>query len=171
MLSAMRRRYRTDLYRERVTRIKELMPYCCIGVDVIVGFPGEDEGEFQKTVTFLEELDISYLHVFTYSERAKTSALDLDGVVPMNIRRDRNKVLRELSDQKRAQFYEKHKGTSRQVLLESQDRHGRLTGFTDNYIKVSVPYQEGLEHSTQLVQLGDRVGHLCNAEILAPVIH
>jgi len=168
MLSAMRRRYRTDLYRERVTRIKELMPYCCIGVDVIVGFPGEDEGEFQKTVTFLEELDISYLHVFTYSERAKTSALDLDGVVPMNIRRDRNKVLRELSDQKRAQFYEKHKGTSRQVLLESQDRHGRLTGFTDNYIKVSVPYQDGLEHSTQLVQLGDRVGHLCNAEILAP---
>ncbi len=171
MLSAMRRRYRTDLYRERVTRIKELMPHCCIGVDVIVGFPGEDEGEFQKTVKFLEELDISYLHVFTYSERANTSALDLDGVVPMQMRRERNKVLRALSDQKRAQFYDQHVGTSRQVLLESKDRQGRLTGFTDNYIKVSVPYQEGLEHSTQLVQLGDRVGHLCNAEILAPVIH
>ena len=171
MLSAMRRRYRTALYRDRVAKIKKLMPHCCIGVDVIVGFPGEGEAEFRQTVDFLEELDISYLHVFTYSERANTSAPELDGKVPMNVRRERNKTLRQLSDSKRALFYDQHLGTSRQVLFESTDVDGRLSGFTDNYIKVSVPYDEALTHTMRLVDLQKRQGHLCHGQALSLSLH
>ena len=166
ILAAMRRRYRTALYRERVAQIKTLIPHCCIGVDVIVGFPGEDDTEFQKTVDFLEELDISYLHVFTYSERANTSALEIDAKVPMHIRRERNKTLRALSDRKKTRFYDQYISTTRQVLFESKNSDGQLSGFTDNYIKVRVPYQEGLAHTTRLVELAYREDHVCHGALL-----
>jgi len=165
ILSLMKRRYKRGLYQERVAKIKELMPHCCIGVDVIVGFPGESEEDFQETVDFITSLDISYLHVFTYSERANTTALDLGEVVPMQVRRARNKVLRELSQQKRAQFYKEHAGTVRPVLLEGDDHDGYLHGFTDNYVKISLPYQEDLKHTIQHVQIGEMLGSACKSSL------
>ncbi len=141
MLKQMRRRYLSDLYVNRVARIKELMPHCCIGVDVIVGFPGETDEEFLKTYNFLKELDISYLHVFTYSERPNTPAAEMPGVVPVATRRKRNEMLRILSEKKRRQFYENHLGQQRTVLFEgSVDEAGMMNGFTDNYVKVKRPF-------------------------------
>lgn len=139
MLAAMRRRYRRDLYVDRVTRIKELMPHACIGVDVIVGFPGETEAHFLDTYQFLNELDVSYFHVFTYSERANTHALTLPDPVPMQERNKRSKMLRTLSEKKKRYFYNQFVGQTRPVLIEAEKKGDRMFGFTDNYIKVALP--------------------------------
>ncbi len=142
ILSLMRRRYKRELYAERVALIKTLMPHCCIGVDVIVGFPGETEKDFKETFDFLHSLDISYLHVFTYSERDNTHALSLDPVVPVNIRNERNKALRNLSFMKMQYFTQQHAGQYRKVLFEGKDKNGMIEGYTDNYIKISTPAKE-----------------------------
>ncbi len=149
ILGLMRRRYRRELYADRVATIKQLMPHCCIGVDVIVGFPSESDDDFKDTFNFLHELDISYLHVFTYSERANTLALDINPVVPIHIRQERNKVLRNLSYQKLQYFSEQHRGQNRRVLFESAEKNGMMEGYTDNYIKVQTPFRE--EWVNQLV--------------------
>ena len=142
ILGSMRRRYRKDLYASRVQLIKSVMPHCAIGVDVIVGFPGETEALFSETFAFLHELDISYLHVFTYSERDNTKALEISPVVPMEIRHQRNKLLRNLSWQKLQYFTQQHEGQTRKVLLEGHVTTGMMEGYTDNYIKVTTPYRE-----------------------------
>jgi threonylcarbamoyladenosine tRNA methylthiotransferase MtaB len=147
ILKGMRRRYRTDLYRERIASIKSAMPHACIGVDVIVGFPGETNEYFNETVEFLKDLDVSYLHVFTYSERANTTALRIEDIVPMEIRNERNKILRLLSAKKRAAFDASFKGTEAKVLWESVNDEGKISGFTENYIKVIVPFDETLSNS------------------------
>ena len=144
LLKAMRRKYDTALYRERIEYIKALRPDACIGVDVIVGFPGESDNYFNETVDFLKDLDISYLHVFTYSERANTSAKKMDKVVPINKRKERSRVLHLLSDRKKRNFYESNKGTKRKVLFENDNHEGYLHGFTENYIKIKTPYQPKL---------------------------
>lgn len=141
LLSAMRRRYKRELYAERVKLIKTLMPHCAIGVDVIVGFPGETEEEFKETFDFLHALDISYLHVFTYSERDNTHALTLQPVVPMSVRHERNKTLRNLSYMKMQYFIGQHLGQSRKVLFEGHDKNNMMEGYTDNYIRVNTPYR------------------------------
>ncbi len=143
-LKMMRRRYKRELYADRVAHIKRVMPHCCIGVDVIVGFPGETKEDFLETYEFVNELDISYLHVFTYSERANTPAAEMDGAVEMGERRNRNEMLRILSDKKQRYFYEQHAGQNRPVLFEARHQNGMMQGFTDNYIKVSHPYDEAL---------------------------
>ncbi|HEY8967914.1 MAG TPA: tRNA (N(6)-L-threonylcarbamoyladenosine(37)-C(2))-methylthiotransferase MtaB [Puia sp.] len=142
ILGLMRRRYKRDLYASRVQLIKSLMPHCAIGVDVIVGFPGEGEDHFQETFEFLHELDISYLHVFTYSERDHTKALEIKPVVPMEVRNQRNKLLRNLSWQKMQHFIRQHEGQTRKVLLEGHLKTPMMEGYTDNYIKVTTPYRE-----------------------------
>ena len=139
ILSMMRRRYKRDLYRDRVSKIKSLMPHCCIGVDVIVGFPGETDEDFLDTYHFIKDLDISYLHVFTYSERANTVAPDMAEAVPMNIRKERNQMLRILSEKKKRAFYDMYSNTPSRVLVEKAKQDSFLTGFTDNYIKVKLP--------------------------------
>lgn len=141
MLRLMRRRYLRELYAERVQKIKTLMPHACIGVDVIVGFPGETEEDFMETYHFLNNLDISYLHVFTYSERANTPAAEMEGAVPMEVRRRRNDMLTILSHKKRRYFYEKHIGQVREVLFEHSRTSGLMSGFTDNYIKIETTLQ------------------------------
>ena len=143
ILGSMRRRYKRELYADRVNLIKTLMPHCAIGVDVIVGFPGETETEFKETFDFLHSLDISYLHVFTYSERDNTHALSITPVVPMNIRHERNKTLRNLSYMKMQYFTQQHQGQTRKVLFESNDKSGMMEGYTDNYIKVTASYKSG----------------------------
>lgn len=142
ILAAMRRRYRIALYAERVAQIRSLMPHCAIGVDVITGFPGESDADFEDTFRFLHELDVSYFHVFTYSERANTLAADLKPVVPVAVRQERNKRLRNLSFQKQRYFEERHRGQTRPVLFERAPREGMMEGYTDNYIKVTTPYRE-----------------------------
>jgi threonylcarbamoyladenosine tRNA methylthiotransferase MtaB len=142
ILALMRRRYLRELYFDRVNRIKTLMPHAAIGADVIVGFPGETEEDFKETFDFLSALDLSYLHVFTYSERENTRAFDMKPVVPVQIRNERNKVLRNLSFQKLQYFTALHSGQSRKVLFERSRDKGMMEGFTDNYIKVTAPYQD-----------------------------
>ena len=142
ILGAMRRRYKRELYAERVALIKTLMPHCCIGVDVIVGFPGETDEDFKDTFDFLHTLDISYLHVFTYSERDNTHALSIKPVVPINVRHERNKTLRNLSYMKMQYFTEQHHGQARKVLFEGHQNKGMMEGYTDNYIKITTPYRE-----------------------------
>ena len=139
ILKLMRRRYKRALYAERVAKIKEVMPHCCIGVDVIVGFPGETDEDFLETVDFLEGLDISYLHVFTYSERANTPAAEMAEVIPVETRRKRNEILRNLSERKKRAFYAKHAGERRPVLFEHSKKEGLMAGFTDNYVKIEMP--------------------------------
>ena len=141
ILGLMRRRYRRELYAEKVALIKQFMPHCCIGVDVIVGFPSESNEHFQETYNFLHDLDISYLHVFTYSERANTPAVDITPVVPVALRHERNKMLRNLSHKKMQYFTEQHIGETRKVLFESHQKDGMMEGYTDNYIKVTTPYR------------------------------
>ena len=141
ILGAMRRRYRRELYSERVAMIKSLMPHCAIGVDVIVGFPGETEEHFKETYDFLHELDVSYLHVFTYSERDHTKALEIKPVVPVSVRHERNKILRNLSYMKMQYFTGLHQGQSRKVLFEDHMKNGMMEGYTDNYIRISTPYR------------------------------
>ena len=150
----MRRRYTRELYVERVAKIRALMPHCCIGVDVIVGFPGETEEDFLETYRFLNELDISYLHVFTYSERANTPAAEMEGVVQMGERRRRNEMLRILSDKKRHHFYQQFAGETRPVLFEAHKNKALMTGFTDNYVKVELPLVPELINTIAPVQLG-----------------
>ena len=154
ILRAMRRRYRTDLYRERITFIKSLMPHACIGVDVITGFPSESEAHFKQTHEFLQELPVSYLHVFTYSERDNTTALRIQDVVPMNDRNRRTNVLRMLSDKKKRAFYEAFSQTNHHVLWEGQEEDGRMFGFTENYLKVSRTFDANKVNSIESVGLG-----------------
>ena len=162
ILKLMRRRYRTELYQDRIDFIKLMMPHCCIGVDVIVGFPGETEERFLETVAFLEQADISYLHVFTYSERENTAAFEMEGVVPVQERRRRNKVLRALSDKKRLAFYKAHLADNRPVLLEQAKVPGLMTGYTDNYIKVELPLESELINSVLDINLShiNESGHV-----------
>jgi threonylcarbamoyladenosine tRNA methylthiotransferase MtaB len=141
ILGAMRRRYRKELYAERVKAIKALMPHCCIGADVIVGFPSESEGHFKETFDFLHSLEVSYLHVFTYSERDGTKALEIKPVVPLPVRHERNKALRNLSYMKMQHFTEGHRGQSRKVLFEGFEKDGMMEGYTDNYIRIATPYR------------------------------
>ena len=140
ILGMMKRRYKRELYAERVGLIKTLMPHCCIGVDVIVGFPGETDEDFKDTFDFLHSLDISYLHVFTYSERDNTHALTLKPVVPIAKRNERNKQLRNLSYQKMQFFTQQHIGQERKVLFEGHSKNGMMEGYTDNYIKITIPF-------------------------------
>jgi threonylcarbamoyladenosine tRNA methylthiotransferase MtaB len=142
ILGMMRRRYKRELYAERVGLIKTLMPHCCIGVDVIVGFPGETAEDFKDTFDFLHQLDISYLHVFTYSERDNTHALSLKPVVPIAVRNERNKQLRNLSYQKMQYFTQQHIGQSRKVLFEGNSKNNMMEGYTDNYIKITAPFNK-----------------------------
>lgn len=149
ILALMRRRYKRELYAERVALIKAAMPYCAIGVDVIVGFPSESDAHFQETFDFLHSLDVSYLHVFTYSERDHTKALEIRPVVPMNIRHERNKALRNLSYMKLQYFTEQHRGQTRKVLFEGHQKAGMMEGYTDNYIRITTPYRD--EWANQVV--------------------
>ncbi|MEX2569523.1 MAG: tRNA (N(6)-L-threonylcarbamoyladenosine(37)-C(2))-methylthiotransferase MtaB [Cyclobacteriaceae bacterium] len=140
ILRQMGRRYLRELYVDRVEKIKSLMPHCCIGADLIVGFPGETEDFFLETYEFLNSLPLSYLHVFTYSERANTRASEMEGVIPMNIRNKRSKMLRILSEKKRRHFYEENLGSTHQVLFEEDVENGKMNGFTENYIRVAAKY-------------------------------
>ncbi|HZW78285.1 MAG TPA: tRNA (N(6)-L-threonylcarbamoyladenosine(37)-C(2))-methylthiotransferase MtaB [Flavobacteriaceae bacterium] len=153
ILKLMRRRYMRELYVERVTQIKSLMPDACIGVDVIVGFPGETDEHFLETYNFLNELDISYLHVFTYSERDNTLAAEMDGVVPMKVRNKRSKMLRGLSVKKRRAFYESQIGTTHTVLFEGENKQGYIHGFTENYVKVKAPWNPELVNTLHQITL------------------
>lgn len=154
VLEKMRRRYKTDLYRQRVSKIKELMPHAGIGVDVITGFPGETEEEFLKTYEFLNELDVSYLHVFTFSERENTDAIDMvDGVVPIKERQRRSKMLRNLSEKKKRAFYEQHIGYIGEVLYEADIENGMMSGFTDNYIRFETEFDPLLINEMQKVKI------------------
>ena len=152
-LRMMSRRYKSELYVQRVKKIKSMMPHCCIGVDVIVGFPGETDEDFLETINFLENLDISYLHVFTYSERANTPAAEMEDVVPMEKRRKRNEMLRNLSAKKKENFYRQYLGRYRDVLFEVHRDETKMTGFTDNYVKVEVPFQADLINKIATIQL------------------
>ncbi|HDZ06369.1 hypothetical protein LCGC14_0148950 [marine sediment metagenome] len=153
LLKLMKRRYMTNLYTERVHKIREVMPNCCIGVDVIVGFPGETEEHFLETYHFLNDLDISYLHVFTYSERDNTPAASMDGVVPSKVRNKRSKMLRGLSVKKRRAFYESQIGTELTVLFEGENKEGYIHGFTENYVKVKSPWNPDLVNTLHSVKL------------------
>jgi len=158
ILRKMKRRYMKELYVDRVNKIKEIMPHACIGVDVIVGFPGETDEHFLETYNFLTSLDISYLHVFTYSERDNTEAATMDGVVPKNVRAKRSKMLRGLSAKLRRKFYESQLKTTRTVLFESENKEGYIHGFTENYVKVKAPWNPELVntlHKVELTQIDD----------------
>jgi len=153
ILKKMKRRYLRELYAERVAKIREVMPNACIGVDVIVGFPGETDELFLETYNFLNDLDISYLHVFTYSERDNTEAVLIDGVVPANVRSKRSKMLRGLSVKKRRAFYESQLGTNRTVLFEGENKEGYIHGFTENYVKVKTPWNPELVNTLHDITL------------------
>ncbi|MBX2894265.1 MAG: tRNA (N(6)-L-threonylcarbamoyladenosine(37)-C(2))-methylthiotransferase MtaB [Cyclobacteriaceae bacterium] len=153
ILKLMRRRYQRELYTSRVEKIKAIMPHCCIGVDVIVGFPGETDDHFMETYRFLNELDISYLHVFTYSERENTVAAELPGVVPIKIRNERSRMLHILSDKKRRSFYEENLGKTFHVLFENDVEDGLMHGFTGNYIRVAAKFDPLLINETKAVIL------------------
>lgn len=153
ILKKMKRRYLRELYVDRVNKIREVMPDACIGVDVIVGFPGETDEHFLETYHFLNDLDISYLHVFTYSERDNTEAADMEGVVPGNVRSKRSKMLRGLSVKKRRAFYESQIGTMRTVLFEAENKEGYIHGFTENYVKVKTPWNPELVNTLHEIKL------------------
>jgi threonylcarbamoyladenosine tRNA methylthiotransferase MtaB len=153
ILRSMKRRYLSELYLERVKFIKSLMPQCCIGVDVITGFPGETDEAFHTTYAFLNELDISYLHVFTYSERANTPALELADPVPIKVRQERSTMLRSLSEKKKRRFYESQLNSKRNVLFEEDVEDGRMHGFTENYVRVEAKYDPLMINETLPVQL------------------
>ncbi len=153
ILRAMKRRYLTPLYRSRIEKIKELMPHACIGADVIVGFPGETEANFEETYRFISSLEVSYLHVFTYSERENTPAWSMAGSVPGKVRAKRSKVLHLLGGRKKAAFYRSQLGSVRPVLFESENKDGMISGFTDNYVKVRLPWEDGLANTIRNVRL------------------
>lgn len=153
LLRSMRRRYKSELFTERVAKIREVMTHACIGVDVIVGFPGETEEHFLTTYNLLSQLDISYLHVFRYSERDNTQAAGMNGTVPKNVRRKRSRMLRGLSVKKRRAFYESQLGTTRTVLFEGENKEGYIHGFTENYVKVKAPWDPELVNTLHKVEL------------------
>ncbi|WP_310559210.1 tRNA (N(6)-L-threonylcarbamoyladenosine(37)-C(2))-methylthiotransferase MtaB [Flavobacterium sp.] len=153
ILKLMKRRYQREVYTERVNKIREVMPDACIGVDVIVGFPGETDEHFLETYHFLNDLAISYLHVFTYSERDNTEAAEMTGVVPANVRAKRSKMLRGLSVKKRRAFYESQIGTKRTVLFETENKEGYIHGFTENYVRVKTPWNPALANTLQEINL------------------
>jgi threonylcarbamoyladenosine tRNA methylthiotransferase MtaB len=153
ILKLMKRRYLREIYTERVNKIREVMPDACIGVDVIVGFPGETDELFLETYHFLNDLNISYLHVFTYSERDNTEAAAMKDVVPSNVRAKRSKMLRGLSVKKRRAFYESQIGTNRTVLFESDNKEGYIHGFTENYVRVKTPWNPALANTLQEINL------------------
>jgi len=153
ILALMKRRYKRELYIERVNKIKQLMPDCCIGVDVIVGHPGETDEEFIETYNFLNELNISYLHVFTYSERSNTTAISIKPTVPQNKRAERSKMLHILSDKKKRFFYESHLGKQFSVLFEDDIENGNMHGWTENYVRVTAKYDPILINETKQVSL------------------
>ncbi len=153
ILRLMRRRYMSDLYVDRVKKIREVMPSACIGVDVIVGFPGETDEHFLETYNFLNELDISYLHVFTYSERDNTPAAEMNGVVPLKVRKKRSKMLRGLSAKKRRAFYESQLGNCYTVLFEGENKEGYIHGFTENYVKVKAPWDPAKVNTLEQIKL------------------
>jgi threonylcarbamoyladenosine tRNA methylthiotransferase MtaB len=155
ILRKMGRRYLRELYEDRVSKIKALLPHACIGVDVIVGFPGETDELFLETYNFLNEMDISYLHVFTYSERANTRAVELEGVVPMKKRNERSKMLRILSEKKRRKFYQENLGQTFTVLFEEDVENGMMHGFTENYIRVAAKYDPILINELKQVTLDE----------------
>jgi threonylcarbamoyladenosine tRNA methylthiotransferase MtaB len=160
ILKKMKRRYLSAYYRERVIKIKSLMPHCCIGVDVITGFPGETEREFLETYRFLNDLDVSYLHVFSYSERDNTEAAGMPGIVSIPERQRRNKMFRILSEKKKRFFYEQHAGTIRSVLFEGKPKDGFVEGFTDNYIKIQMSSKDHAPGSISMVRLFEEQSHL-----------
>ena len=153
LLKKMKRRYLSNTYTNRVTKIKEVMPNACIGVDVIVGFPGETDELFLETYNYLNELDISYLHVFTYSERPNTEAVDFEGIVPKKVRAKRSKMLRGLSAKKRRSFYESQLGNTLTVLFENENKEGYINGFTENYVKVKTPWNPELVNTLHTIKL------------------
>ena len=153
ILKLMKRRYLREIYTERVNKIREVMPDACIGVDIIVGFPGETDEHFLETYHFLNDLDISYLHVFSYSERDNTEAAEMEGVVPANVRAKRSKMLRGLSVKKRRAFYESQIGTKRTVLFETENKEGYIHGFTENYVRVKTPWNPELANTLQEINL------------------
>lgn len=153
LLKLMKRRYMSSLYTDRVAQIKRVMPNACIGVDVIVGFPGETEERFLETYNYLNELDISYLHVFTYSERDNTPAAEMEGVVPTKVRKKRSKMLRGLSAKKRRAFYESQLGNTSTVLFEGENKEGYIHGFTENYVKVKAPWDPALVNTLHQIEL------------------
>ncbi len=158
LLKKMRRRYQKELYVDRVQAIKKHMPDACIGVDVIVGFPGETDAHFLETYHFLSELDVSYLHVFTYSERDNTLAATMEGVVPVNVRKKRSKMLRSLSVKKRRSFYQSQLGKVKKVLFEAENKQGYIYGFTENYVKIRTPWNPewvNTIHSVQLLEIDE----------------
>ena len=167
ILRKMGRRYLRELYTDRVSKIKSLMPQACIGVDVIVGFPGETNDLFIETYNFLNELDISYLHVFTYSERTNTRAAEMEDVVPMKTRHERSKMLRILSEKKRRKFYEENLGNTFTVLFEEDVDQGKIHGFTENYIRVAAKYDPMLVNELKQVTL-DHINEKGNVEVLEP---
>lgn len=168
ILKAMRRRYLTQDYTQRIERIRSRMPDACIGVDVIVGFPGESDAHFETTYNYLSELPVSYLHVFTYSERANTTALRIDDVVPPAVRSERNQRLRILSNKKKRAFYQAQLGSERQVLFEAGDGGHEIFGFTENYVRVEHPFDAALINTVQTVQL-DGFTPDGNVQIALPV--
>jgi len=158
LLKKMRRRYQKELYVDRVQAIKKHIPDACIGVDVIVGFPGETDAHFLETYHFLSELDVSYLHVFTYSERDNTLAATMEGVVPVNVRKKRSKMLRGLSVKKRRSFYQSQLGKVKKVLFEAENKQGYIYGFTENYVKIRTPWNPewvNTIHSVQLLEIDE----------------
>lgn len=170
-LKQMRRRYNADLYRSRVEKIKTIMPHACIGVDVIVGFPGETEEDFLASYKFINDLDVSYLHVFTYSERANTLAAEMNEVVPIETRRKRNDMLRILSEKKKHHFYSEHINQELDVLFEHSKAQGMMTGFTKNYIKVEIPEAQNAINSIQKVRLNEINSSLnMNVSLIEPVL-
>ena len=153
ILGKMKRRYKREVYTDRIENIRQVMPNACIGVDVIVGFPGETDDHFLETYNFLNEMDISYLHVFTYSERDNTEAATMENVVPINVRNKRSKMLRGLSVKKRRAFYESQVGTNHTVLFESENKEGFIHGFTENYVKVKTPWNPELVNTLHEINL------------------
>ena len=153
LLKKMKRRYMSGLYSDRVAKIREVMPDSCIGVDVIVGFPGETEEKFLETYNFLNELPISYLHVFTYSERENTEAVEMDGVIPIPERKRRNKMLRILSEKKKMAFYETQLGKTLPVLWEHENKNGLMFGFTENYVRVQKPFDINSVNEIEFLKL------------------
>jgi threonylcarbamoyladenosine tRNA methylthiotransferase MtaB len=168
MLAAMKRRYKRELYADRVAHIRAVMPHASIGVDVITGFPGESDAHFQDTWHFLEDLAVSYLHVFTYSERENTPAAHLPNPVPVAVRQERTRHLMSLSDKKKLAFYQAFSGQERSVLFESQDENGKMSGFTDNYIRVEIPYAPELVNRIVPVRLESLTSEgLMSARVMA----
>ena len=155
VLQLMKRRYTTELYAARLQKIKSVMPDACIAADVIVGFNGETEDEFRKACDFIESIPISYLHVFTYSERPRTRALAMEGKVPVNVRRERSKVLHDISDRKKAEFYKENYGTTHKVLWESDVHDGFMLGFTENYIRVKTPFDPAKVNTVESVVVNE----------------